>query len=542
MNVYLYLLCFLSFCIPFISFAAPPINDPFANRIMLYGSSGVVTGYTEGASIEPGEPYHLFAPNGENSLWWSWTAPSSGSFSFDVVNSEKATIVAVYQGDSLTNLTRLGENITSYLNFTAEAGSNYKIAVVTKYPNQNGQVIVRYYQESFSPWFTENTYTGFAFWSGVEMNGSLIYGAEYRIGIDMVRTNRFGIIGQDNHIPQNIQQPLTVIDKDKTIIVDNAHPEGLSSNYWITGFTDSSLLVYDRDRKMLVLFEIGKDGLSFKGELPSEEPFEPRLTKSLIKVIQSKNEDSLYANLYGASVYNKSLKKAIWTEPFARGAILEAFKNGVTCRQKPDPYMMTLEFGKRGKKYYTRKLPYFLSSFYNMHPDSKGGIFYWRHQGYGHFVTNSPFSSIKKNGKFLFENQELPDTDSLWRYGCYNGKYFYIIKPNGGSRTISGFKISKKITKLDSFVVNDFHYIMFTGKLLAIFTRITGSPTLYGFRQYDQKMKKLIWEVPPAEGDLRHLGNNVFSRNMLEPAGSVTNYTYKIFNQKGTIAEHTIAR
>ena len=74
----------------------------------------------------------------------------------------------------LTNLTRLGENITSYLNFTAEADSNYKIAVVTKYPNQNGQVIVRYYQESFSPWFTENTYTGFAFWSGVEMNGSLI--------------------------------------------------------------------------------------------------------------------------------------------------------------------------------------------------------------------------------------------------------------------------------------------------------------------------------------------------------------------------------
>jgi hypothetical protein len=204
--------------------------------------------------------------------------------------------------------------------------------------------------------------------------------------------------------------------------------------------------------------------------------------------------------------------------------------------------MLTLEYGKRGKKYYTRKLPYSLTTYYDIREDSKGGLLYWWHTGFGYIVTNTPLSYVKKNGKLLFENQNLPDAGSVWRYGCFNGKYLYIIKSDGSSYTVIGYKIGKKIVKMNTLSVNNFEYITFTGKQLTIYTRQSGSPYLYGFMQYDQKMKKKSWEESLAEGTVNYLGDGTFTRLVITPASGYTNYTYKIFNKKETIAEHTIVR
>jgi hypothetical protein len=535
-------MCFLTLCISCISFAAPPANDAFAQRVMLSGSSGVVTSDTTGCTLEPGEPYHLFEPYGENSLWWSWTAPSSGSFSFDVVNSAYFTIVVVYEGDSLTNLSRTLYSASSYYNIDAVGGSSYQIAVVNRYPGDEGQVILRYYQESFSPWFVSSSSTGGMGWIGRTLNGNIMYGHETHVNTEMSRSNRFGIIGQDYTVKKNIQQPMTVIDKDNTILVNNEHPPGLSPHYWLPAYKGEKLVIHDQDRKMLALYEIGKGGFTLKGESPTEFPRRVSFDGSLIMANQFKDQDALYVTHNEFTAFNKSLKKIKWGEPLALGNIIGAFKNGVTCRSKPDPYMMTFEFGKRGKKYYTRKLPYSLASRYYVLPDSKGGLLYWWFTGSDFSCTNTPLSYIKKNGKFLFENQELPDAGSVWKYGCYNGKYFYIVTYDGVSYTVTGYKLGKKITKLRSLSMSDFSSINFYGKMLTVNTRQEGTIVKNGFMQYDAKMKKLAWEEPLAEGSLFYLGDGVFSREWLQVDGSQTNYIIKIFNQKGTIAEHSIAQ
>ena len=84
-------------------------NDKFSDAQTLLGASGTVSGSNIGASKEPGEPNH--AGNfGGSSIWFRWTAPQSGSWSFDTQNSSFDTLLAVYTGNAINNLTLVAEN------------------------------------------------------------------------------------------------------------------------------------------------------------------------------------------------------------------------------------------------------------------------------------------------------------------------------------------------------------------------------------------------------------------------------------------------
>src|SRR5262249_694567 len=57
---------------------AQPSNDDFADRISFTGMTNQVQGSFDGATLEAGEP----VTGGDRSIWWSWTAPKTGSASF----------------------------------------------------------------------------------------------------------------------------------------------------------------------------------------------------------------------------------------------------------------------------------------------------------------------------------------------------------------------------------------------------------------------------------------------------------------------------
>ncbi|HEY6166782.1 MAG TPA: PPC domain-containing protein, partial [Verrucomicrobiae bacterium] len=83
----------------------PPANDNFANRITLSGTHiNNENGSNVGATAEPGEPFHADSL-GLKSVWWTWTAPSSGALTLFVQgNSTRGgaldTVLAVYTGNS----------------------------------------------------------------------------------------------------------------------------------------------------------------------------------------------------------------------------------------------------------------------------------------------------------------------------------------------------------------------------------------------------------------------------------------------------------
>jgi hypothetical protein len=111
-------------------------NNNFANRTVLSGTSVTTTGSNSGASKETGEPNHG-GNSGGKSVWWTWTAPSSGSVTIDTAGSNFDTLLSVYTGSAVSSLTTVASNdddwaaglTTSKVSFNAVAGTTYQIAV-----------------------------------------------------------------------------------------------------------------------------------------------------------------------------------------------------------------------------------------------------------------------------------------------------------------------------------------------------------------------------------------------------------------------------
>ena len=112
---------------------APP-NDNFASRIFLTGATALTTGSNIRATAEAQEP----AQSGPiNSVWWSWTAPSTGTFAIGTIGSNFDTYLSVFTGtgSQLSSLSLIGAdddsggNWTSLYNLNATAGTTYQIAV-----------------------------------------------------------------------------------------------------------------------------------------------------------------------------------------------------------------------------------------------------------------------------------------------------------------------------------------------------------------------------------------------------------------------------
>lgn len=117
--------------------SAGPANDNFANRITLTGATVSTTGSNVGATKETGDPAKLAGNAGGKSVWWTWTAPTSGKVTLDTHGSNFDTLLGVYTGSSLASLTLVAANdddpaggtTTSKLVFDAVAGTVYEIEV-----------------------------------------------------------------------------------------------------------------------------------------------------------------------------------------------------------------------------------------------------------------------------------------------------------------------------------------------------------------------------------------------------------------------------
>ncbi|HVZ64633.1 MAG TPA: PQQ-binding-like beta-propeller repeat protein [Opitutaceae bacterium] len=112
-----------------------PFNDDFASRAVLSGANVQVRSSNAGATRESGEPQHASVTGGA-SLWWTWTAPTTGQVVFDTTGSGYDTVVAVYTGSSLAGLQLVGANDDASagntggrVTISVTAGTAYQIAI-----------------------------------------------------------------------------------------------------------------------------------------------------------------------------------------------------------------------------------------------------------------------------------------------------------------------------------------------------------------------------------------------------------------------------
>jgi len=117
--------------IRFIAFRQrPPPNDHFDLRVPLMGDNARVNANNGGASREEGEP-----ATGEQSLWWSWTAPATKNYIVLARGDLMSPRMSVFSGDTLAALSPVAsdssdwcENISSVF-LPAMAGETYALSV-----------------------------------------------------------------------------------------------------------------------------------------------------------------------------------------------------------------------------------------------------------------------------------------------------------------------------------------------------------------------------------------------------------------------------
>ncbi len=112
-----------------------PVNDNFTNRTALAGTSLAITATNAFATKEAGEPNHASNAGG-HSLWWTWTSPGIGTVKLNTAGSSFTTLLGVYTGSSVSNLTAVASNIgngraggTAQVAFNVTTGTQYQIAV-----------------------------------------------------------------------------------------------------------------------------------------------------------------------------------------------------------------------------------------------------------------------------------------------------------------------------------------------------------------------------------------------------------------------------
>ena len=93
----------------------PPPNDDFAAAAPLAGATGHAVYDNDWATTEPGEPDTVAGERNTHSVWFRWTAPSTGSLRLDTCEAVQTVgwtdvLLAVYTGTAVDGLTVLEEN------------------------------------------------------------------------------------------------------------------------------------------------------------------------------------------------------------------------------------------------------------------------------------------------------------------------------------------------------------------------------------------------------------------------------------------------
>jgi hypothetical protein len=124
------------------------VNDAFAAATELSGGSGRVTGSNITATTEAGEPNHA-GMSGGKTVWWQWLSPVTGDITFDTIGSTFDTLLVVYVGSAVANLTEVmasddgGGQGSSRVTFLARKGVRYRI-VVDGYRGEAGSIVLTY--------------------------------------------------------------------------------------------------------------------------------------------------------------------------------------------------------------------------------------------------------------------------------------------------------------------------------------------------------------------------------------------------------------
>lgn len=226
----------------------PAWNNDFTRPVTLTGVSGAATGSTRGATRQAGEPLHA-GVNSTNSIWYTWTAPTNGPFTFDTAGSSFDTLLAVYTGSAFPLTPVVSDDSsgpfnTSRVQFDAVNGTTYRIAV-DGFPSELsvGEVKLNWRGPRapviLKQPISTNLIAGSTAQFRVEVDGSLPFGFQWR---------RFGtnLIDDGAHV---VGSQTTSLTMGKIFATDTAGYSCVITNvYGAVTSSPANLIVLDNPR------------------------------------------------------------------------------------------------------------------------------------------------------------------------------------------------------------------------------------------------------------------------------------------------------
>ncbi len=113
--------------------ALPP-GDMFADRVLISGTLGAISGSNTTATFETDEPNPV-GKSGGHSVWYVWQAPASGIATFSTEGSSFDTLLGVYNGNNVSGLATIvsdedsGGSLSSLVRFNVQAGTSYNVQI-----------------------------------------------------------------------------------------------------------------------------------------------------------------------------------------------------------------------------------------------------------------------------------------------------------------------------------------------------------------------------------------------------------------------------
>ena len=117
-----------------------PHNDFFHLAQPLEGESGRVEGNSDGSTGEGFEPRHS-GNQVRHSIWYRFTAPRSGTVTFDTCDTPIYSSLRVYVGDDITQLAEVGDRVVCGFEDTVTVGvdAGQVLSIVIDSPHVRGQ-------------------------------------------------------------------------------------------------------------------------------------------------------------------------------------------------------------------------------------------------------------------------------------------------------------------------------------------------------------------------------------------------------------------
>lgn len=523
-------------------YCLPPINDNFADANILAGSYGSVPGHNSDASIEPGEPVHAPFQQSYNSVWWSWTAPAGGEYTFDVKSASFNPYIRIYTGNSLTGLVRASDYRQLYTHFRAEQNTTYYIVVFST-DNEYGGITLRYYPDTLSGEIQECHHGNDDHTILASRKGAVAYQKHWIDYMDVFRTNKYGDHFNGRSWGNYTTPGLTVINAKGSLVVSNTIPSSLGTNFFTRYFDGKQLYAYKRATGKLVVYRVKKNALQEKGSQVIGNVNQIHMKGAYVIVQYENYTTDTFMPVQWIIAFDRNLKKKVWEEPASLGRFESFTDKGIYRHVYNGEYYVTLSLHKKGKKNWHVHIPYPHKKDIKYQTDRNGNTLYWYFTSYYPQYTNGPITLISRTGKTVLDHITLPGVGDAWMNSNFERNRFFVLPPpSGNTYTVYGYKLGKKIKTTGPVTANSVMNTVIHEPYATIMQFNPIPPIAYGLTQYDTNLKKMQWQEPMAQGFIRHVDKDVFLRQTDIINAGKTNLLLKIFGRKGVITEHEVPK